>query len=260
MDKTLITAAMIETFTACRRAYKLAFSATNLERIEGSNSSSICKRFLLKALADVNRGRLTSVSHIQKFMGQHWPVDKLKADEAVRTFLFAYKALTHYVNHPYKPDGSQVAGVGLKVRARIPHERVYIEDTFDLILWHPKERKLEFVDYHLHPLKSINPAWPSPSILVKQFLAERLQSRWPFEKLCLTFVKVGPHSITPTTFTLDESLYRLHWPHLLSVLQEMKNLEHNNAQCNPLCKRCQFIEQSLAKDCPPEATELSRTA
>lgn len=238
MNRTLLTPPMIETFRVCRRAYQMAFMKQS-ERSEPT--SSICKRFMLKALAEINRGRAVTVNQVQKFMGQHWPVDKIGAEEGVKAFLFVYKALTNYVNNPYKPEGAQIVGVSLKVRARIPHDRVYLEDTFDLIMWYPKEKKLEFVDFHVHPLKPFNQAWPSPSILVKQFLAERLQCRWPFEQLVMTFARLGPGGATPVSFTLDDGLYKVHWPELLKSIDEMKDPQDFAPHRNPLCGRCEFL-------------------
>src|SRR5271167_312009 len=83
MDKTLFTPPMIETYRACPKAYHLAFG---LARNTGEtlNSKAVCKKFLLKALGEINKGRVTSVHQVQKFMGMHWPVDKLKADDAVK--------------------------------------------------------------------------------------------------------------------------------------------------------------------------------
>lgn len=243
MDRTLLTPPMIETFRVCRRAYQMAFLKPE-ERSEPT--SSICKRFLLKALAEINRGRISTVNQVQKFMGQHWPVDKIGPDEGVKAFLFVYKCLIHYVNAPYRPEGAQIVGVSLKVRARIPHDRVYLEDTFDLILWYPREKKLEFVDFHVNPLKPFNPAWPSASIQVRQFLAERLHCRWPFEQLVMTFARLGPGGITPASFTLDDSLYRLHWPELVKTVDEMKDPSDFAPHRNQLCARCEFLTKCTA--------------
>ncbi len=63
-----------------------------------------------------------------------------------------------YLAKPYRPAGSKVVGVALNVRARVPNVKVYIEDTFDLILWFQNEQRLEFVDFSLQPLKNFNPA------------------------------------------------------------------------------------------------------
>lgn len=259
MDKTLFTAPMIETFNVCRRAYKFAFGQGS-QPVEVSKSSSVCKRFLLKALAEVNRGRITTVQQVQKFMGQNWPADKLSNDEAVKAFLFSYKALIGYLQSPYKPQGAEVVGVDLKIRARIPHDKVYVEDTFDVILWHPQERKLEFVDYHLHPLKPFNHAWPTPSILVKQFLAERLHSRWPFEKLCLTFCRISPEGSTLTSVNLEESLYKVHWPELLKVIEEMKCPSDYHPHRNTHCNRCTFLSQCRSMSAEDPAVPVTRTA
>ncbi len=256
MDRTLLSPSMIETFRVCRRAYQLAFLKAG-ERIEPTGS--ILKRFLLKALAEINRGRVTTVNQVQKFTGHHWPVDKIDAEDGVRAFLFAYKALTNYVLKPYKPEGAQVVAVSLKVRARVPHDRVYLEDTFDLILWYPHEKRLEFCDFHLNPLKPFNPAWPSASMLVKQFLAERLKTRWPFEKISLTFLRLGVQGVMPATFELDESLYRLHWPELLKTIEAMKDPEDFAPHVSDLCRRCEFLTRCTAMGCE-EHSRLSRSA
>jgi hypothetical protein len=259
MDKTLFTSPMVETFKVCRRAYHFAFGQTT-NKVDTPKSEGVCKRFLLRALAEIDRGRLTNVNQVQKFMGINWPVDKLKGDDAVKAFLFSYKALTNYVLKPYRPKGAQVVGVALKVRARIPHARVYLEDNFDTILWYPAERKLEFVDYHLHSLKPFNEAWPAPSILVKQFLAERLRVRWPYEKLQLTFCKIAPQGFTQTSYTLDESLYKLHWPDLLKTIDDMKDPTDYQPHKGDHCTRCQFLQQCIAMPEVEESHHVYRTA
>ncbi|HEY9870375.1 MAG TPA: hypothetical protein V6D08_14520 [Candidatus Obscuribacterales bacterium] len=246
MDRTLFTSPMIETFRVCRRAYELAF-VQRTEACENLATSAVCKRFILKALAEVNRGRITTVHQVQKFLGQHWPVDKVEQHECVKAFLFAYKTLVNYSAAPYRPAGARAVGVDLKVRARLPHDRVYLEDTLDLIYWYPKEKRLEFVDFHLNPLKTLNEAWPSPSLLVKQFLAERLRVRWPFEKLTLTFCRVSPEGLSTSSINPDEALMRAHWPDLLKTIEEMKSFEsspspHLLPVC--LCRRCAALARA----------------
>ena len=230
MDRTLFTPAMIETFRVCKRAFKIAYGNAVVSA-DRQKPSAIVKEFLLNAIAEINRGRITSVSQVQKYMGQHWPVDRLSKDEGVKAFLYAYKALTHYVSKPYKPRGAEVVGVELKVRARLPHQRTYLEDSFDLILWHPGARRLEFVDYHLNPLKPIDPAWPSATILVKQFLAERLRSRFPFQKLILTFIKIGAREFSSTRFSADQAVYKLHWSDVVNTIDEMKHPQLTEEFC-----------------------------
>ena len=103
---------------------------------------------------------------VQKYLGQNWPSEKLAAEDdlqgqerSIQAFRFVYRILRNYISNPYKPKGSEVCGVSLKVRARVPHSKAYLEDTFDLILWHPERRTLELVDFHLSPLKPFDPAW-----------------------------------------------------------------------------------------------------
>ncbi len=253
MDRTLFTPPMIETFRVCRRAYEMAFVSPGQSPPVRGKTSVVTKRFILRALAEINRGRIGNIQQVQKFLGAHWPSDRLSLDahssaqeENIQAFRFVYRVLTNYILKPYCPEKVQIAAVNLKVRARIPQSRVYLEDTFDLIYWHPEKKMLEFVDYHMHALRPFDPAWPSPALLVKQFLAERLRSRWQFDKLMVTYCQVKPDSFVTTGIELDESAYRLHWPELLSTVEEMKDPGDYAPQRNALCKRCQFLSECLS--------------
>lgn len=250
MHKTLFSPSMIETFRSCKRAYELAF----LNYSSGNSKTTagvILKRFVLRALAEINRGRLVTVNHVQKYMGQHWPVERMNEqigdrEAGIRAFLFAYKSLTRYVTQPYLPDGAEAVAIALKVRARIAHVRVYVEDTMDLVLWYPNERKLEIVDFQLKPLKQFDPAWPLPSHLITHYLGERLKTRWPFEKLVMTQLRIGVEGYQTVSATLDESIFRLHWSELVSTLEEMKVAKPENAKCcagheQGLCQQCQAV-------------------
>jgi hypothetical protein len=257
MDRTLFSPPMIETFRVCRRAYQFAFGANQVDKI---SMSALCKRFILRALTEVHRGRLNSLPEAQKFLGQHWPTDKFaEGDEehqskAVQAFRFVYRVLTHYVSFPYRPRGSEVAAVSLKVRARVPHLKVYLEETMDLILWHPERATLEIVDFHLHPLKPFDPAWPTPSLLVRYFLADRLRTRWQFKKVLFTFCHLQTTGVTPVTIELDESLFRLHWPEVVKTLEQMKNPENYDPHRSAMCKRCSFLSECKAMDACGEGT------
>ena len=252
MHKTLFTSSMVETFRTCKRAYRLA----SMQYRDGSAKAhlkSICKRFILKGLADINRGKLTTVNQVQKFMGQSWPADKLSVyiedkDKATRAFLFAYKTLTRYVGKPYKPEGAETVAAALRVRARVPHVRVYVEDTIDMILWYPEERRLEMVDYQVRQLPHFDPLWPSPEALIKQFLADKLKMRWPFEKLTLTFIRVGVEDYQPISITLDEAIFRLHWSELVQTLEEMKTAQEPYGSCETDCQHCTTLEQKELSD------------
>lgn len=251
MDRTLFTPAMLETFRACKRAYQLAFQG-QVEEGAQSSPSAICKRFVLRGLAEINRGRITNPSQVQKFMGQHWPLDKLHdqpggKDSATRAFLFAYKTLLRYVASPYRKSGGEVVAVATKVRARVPGQRLYLEDVFDLILWYPAEKRLELVIFHLKPLRHSDPAWPAPATLVRQHLADRLKVRWPFEKLTLTMVKVGPLEIKEQPINLEDSLYRLHWPEVVNNLDEMKDLPPQEAHGETACVYCKTLEAKMVR-------------
>lgn len=272
MHRTLFTPAMIETFRSCKRAYELAF-------IKYSNGGSpvrasvICKKFILRALAEINRGKLETVNQVQKYMGQNWPVEKLdehfgEKEKATRAFLFAYKSLTKYVARQYRPHGSQVVAVALKVRARIAHVRVYVEDTLDLVLFYPDEKRLEIVDFQLQPLKPIDPAWPSSSVLVKYCLAERLKTRWPFEKITLTSYRVGTQDFQPVSINLEESLYRLHWAELVKTLEDMKEGKvddskncalHGSGSCQPCRSLIAQLKASTVEEVSAASSASSST-
>lgn len=224
MDRTLFTPSMIEAYRACKRAYKLAYLE---DRPVADSAGAVCKSFLLRGLAEINRGRITSPSQVQKFMGTNWPLERLSdqpggKETATRAFLFVYKSLLKYVSFPYKPAGAEIVSVASKVRARVAGQKLYIEDIFDLILWYPEEKKLELVIFHLKPLRRTDPAWPSATVLVRQHLAERLRVRWPYEKLVLTTCKMSPTDQGTVSTTLEETLYNVHWPEIVKSLDEMK--------------------------------------
>ncbi|MBS1997437.1 MAG: hypothetical protein JSS86_14050 [Cyanobacteria bacterium SZAS LIN-2] len=249
MDRTLFSPAMLEAFKACKRAYQLAYSGAGVAS-RSASAAAICKRFIMRGLCLVNRGQVATPSQLQKFMGQHWPIDKLSdhpggRDSATRAFLYAYKTLLNYSATPYRPAGSHIGAVALKVRSRVPNSRVYIEDVFDMVLWYPEEKKLEIVLFHLKPLRGQAVQWPSPSTLVRQHLAERLKVRWPFEKLVLTMIKVGPSEMKESSTTLEESLYRLHWPEIVKCLEEMQDLGEVPAHEGASCAFCRAIEEKM---------------
>lgn len=249
MHKTLFTSSMVETYRLCKRAYELAYVHYQQGNAR-QRLSTVCKQFILKGLAEINKGRLTTVHHVQKFMGQNWPVEKFgeggEKDNATKAFLFAYKTLVRYVNRPFKPDGAQVVAVALKVRVRVPHVRVYLEDTLDLIVWYPNEKRLELVDFSVHPVKPIDPLWPSPHILTKQYLAERLKTRWPFERLTLTFCRVGTQEFLPVSIIPSQSIFEVHWPELLKTLDEMKEPSDQEDIGNHSCDKCDALKQNLS--------------
>ncbi len=250
MHRTLFTPSMIDTFRSCRRAYELAFAKFSIGFRSGSLAGE-CKRFILKAISEINKEKLANTQQVQKYMGQGWPLERSEEESperemATRAFLFAFKSLIRYVNKPYKPNGAEIAAVGLKVRARVAHVRVYVEDTFDLVLWHPNEKRLELVNFQMQPIKPVNPAWPSVSFLVKAYLAERLKVRWPFEKLSITTYRIGTQEYPAMTVLVDEPLYRAHWDELAKTLEEMKQAPANPQPCSSatLCKYCAALKRA----------------
>jgi hypothetical protein len=265
MHRTLYTPAMIETFRTCRRAYDLAFLRTIPET---EKLSVICKQIILRGLAEINKGKICSVTHVQKFMGQNWPLDKASdqdKDHATKAFLYVYKTLSRYVSKPYTSSEQKIVGVALKVRARVPHVRVYLEDTLDLILWSPEEKKLEFVDFQIQPVRAFDPAWPNSSVIVRKFLAERLQTRWQFDTLSLVTQRVGLQEYSPLRNNIEETTYRLHWSELVKTLEEIKTFEQTPPKEELMrqtghCWHCETIESRIASAYEDEQFAISLTA
>jgi hypothetical protein len=243
---------MVETFRTCKKAYAAAY----VRFTTGSNNRSLagsCRRFLLRALSEVHKSKLTTVQQVQKYVGQEWPLDRAidnssQKEICTRAFLFALKTLTRYVGRPYSPPGSEVASVALRVRARVAHVRVYLEDTIDLVLWYPNERRLELVNFQTQAVKPMNPAWPSASTLIKAYLGERLKIRWPYEKLTITNFRVGAQDSSVSSIQLDEAIYRVHWEEMLKTLEEMKEPVAHDAECSSgsdsLCRYCAAMKSS----------------
>lgn len=273
MDRTLFSPAMIETYKACKKAYELAFLKPRGGGADKLKLSTVTKRLLLRAFADVNRGRIKTVAEAQRFIGQQWSALKINPDapedvhsQSIRAFRFAYRALNAYVNKPYRPAGAEVVGANLKLRARVAHTRAYIEDVFDLLLWHPDTKTIEIVDYQLSAIRPFDPAWPSPSALIKQFLAERIQSRYPFEKIKLTYGQILSSGVQYQSIELDEAVFRLHWPMLTSTIEEMKSASDFAPQPSDLCRRCEFsavcpaARQAELKTCEERRDVVYRSA
>jgi hypothetical protein len=253
MDRTLFTPPMIETFRVCRRAYQMAFLGGR-QGPEKVKLQTVCKRFLLRALSEIHKGRIQNLPQVQKYLGQHWPAERLIFDgddlrgqeQGIQAFRFVYRVLTNYISDPYRPKGGEPAGISLKVRARVPHSKVYLEDTFDLIIWHPEKRVLELVDFHLSPLKPYDPAWPASALMVRYFLAQRLRQRWPFDKLVMTYCQLHSDGLTPVPIEIDDAIFRLHWPELLKTINQMKDPQDYAPHRNPMCRRCQFLTECVA--------------
>lgn len=268
MDRTLFTPAMIETFRVCRRAYEMAFLRPR-DKDMPVKANTLCKRFLLGAIAEINRTKLLSSSQAQKYIGQHWtparptnPEDKSQ-NENIRAFRFCYRALMNYLAHPYRPEGAAIVGINIKVRARLPHSRTYLEDCFDLICWNPETKVLEIVDYHLSPLRPFDPAWPAVSLLVKQFLCERLKTRFPYEQVRVTFCQLKETACIYKSIDLDSAVYRLHWPGVVQTIEEMKNPTDYAPHRSEVCKRCSFLSECVSAGqtvCEQEAGVSFRTA
>jgi hypothetical protein len=262
MERTLFTPPMIETYRVCPRAYQMAFIGPRDSSKEKNRLSTMCKRFLLRALSEINRSRIQTMPQVQKFLGQHWPTEKLAAEDdlqaqerTIQAFRFVYKILSNYIASPYKPKGAEVAGVNLKVRARVPQTKAYLEDVFDLILWYPEQRRLELVDFHMSPLKPFDPAWPAASLLVKQFLAQRLRVRWPFDKITLTFCQLQSNGLVPVSMDLDDAVVRLHWPEVIKTIEQMKSDQEFDPHRSSHCRKCHFLTECLAMGQPEQAPE-----
>lgn len=259
MDRTLFSPSMIETFRACKTAYEAAQSCYSAYPSKRS-VASLCRQFLRKGIAEINRGKISSPNEVQTFMGRHWPLEHVEKsgadpDSVARAFLYCYKTLMAYARSPYRPAGAEVVAVALKARSRVAHVRVYLEDTFDLILWYPERKQLEIVEYQLRSKRHFSASWPTVSALVKRFLCERLRVRWPFETVSLTSIKIGITSATASNTTLDESIYKLHFEEIVKDLESMKTpTTRGQHAAGDNCKFCQSlathrtVQESEAKD------------
>jgi len=93
------------------------------------------------------------------------------------------------------------------------------------------------------------PTGPAPAVSIKQYLAERLKSRWLFEKLAFTQVRLGIQGIQTETTILENSIFKMHWPEVLKMLDEMKiadssyqKFQNHNEHCQP----CKILESNSA--------------
>ncbi len=262
MDRTLFSPSMIETYRACRRAYELA-SASFGQCAASRSVPSICRQFVRRGISEINRGKIVSANDVQTFMGKHWPLEMMEAsgadgDLVARAFLFTYKILMNYAKSPYRPSGSEVVAIALKARSRVPHVRVYLEDTFDMILWYPARKHLEIVEYELRSKRTFSSAWPTVSALVKRFLCERLRVRWPFESVSLTTVKISSANLSVsssvTNIEIDELIYKVHFEEINKDLEVMKRpmdaqeLGRSCHKADEPCNYCQSIGKRQMKD------------
>ena len=123
-----------------------------------------------------------------------------------------------------------------------------LEEVFDLVLYYPAEKKLELVIFSLKEPRPSNPAWPTPTELVRQFLAERLQMRYPFEKLLLTTIKVSPQETKVSRKEASKELFALHWPEVVKSLAEMKELSEMPSHEEDGCRYCEAIESRMVRE------------
>lgn len=262
MDWTLFTPFMLDTFKACKRAYGLARERFS-DRSRQRSLASLCKQFVRRGVSDINKGKITTNNQLQIFIGQNWPVERLEnagfsQDQIARSFLYTYKTLLHYVRCPYIPDGAEVVGTGQRIRARVPQAKVYIEDTFDMILWYPDRRHLEIVDFRLKLPQEILNTSPLPSSLARQFLAYRLRSRFPFRTLSNTTCKITPKGIHVKEIELNEEVFNNHWDDVVRDLSEMKKPGANEAHAPG--ETCHFCDALKPENTEEDAANLSMSA
>ncbi|MDX2107807.1 MAG: hypothetical protein SFY67_15500 [Candidatus Melainabacteria bacterium] len=265
MDKTLFLPSMIEAFSLCKRSYIASMKSfeNRTQRLQGNSNSqgiSLLKQFVKKGIAEINRHRVTSSHHVQAFTGEYWPLEQmekqnLNQDQTTRLFLYSYKLLMSYVRKPYKPQGAQVALVGQKLRAKVPGAKVYLEDTFDLVLWYPDTRTIEIVDFRLRPSSIANLNSASAYILARQFLADKLKTRMHFQNLVMTTCLMGQNSMQVESIRVEDS--NLHnessWQKIVDSLIEMKSPDFSEAsdlETVPACDRpgCIYCSMSKSQD------------
>ncbi len=227
MDRTLFSPSMIDVFRGCPLAFSQAFKRYTESGGGGSSLSSLTKSFVKRGLAEINRSQVTTVNQVQVFVGQRWPLEKLEkqginGDKVVRAFLFGYKTLYSYVRQPYRPTGAEVAAVSLKVRGRAATARVYLEDTFDLVLWYPVERHLEIVDFQIKVSKASPRKENCGSMVARHFLIKKLQTRWPYLSVSSTTVSLSETGKTIVRIPLNDEVLEREWQEIENDLGLMK--------------------------------------
>lgn len=253
MDRTLFFPFMLDTYKACKRAYELARTrlATQPEK---RSLASICKQFVRKGVGQINKGKIQNNNHLQLFIGQHWPVDKLEAcgftqDQIARSFLYTYKTLLHYLRCPYIPADAEVVATAQKVRSKVHRAGVYLEDTFDLVLWYPEKQHLEIVDFRLKLPNSILTEDPIPSLLARHFLANKLKVRWPFKTLTVSTVKLTPKALHVSEVELKEETFNNNWDEIVRDLESMKSpLDLESLTPHENCKYCSLLTEHESQD------------
>jgi hypothetical protein len=265
MDRTLFSPSMIDTFRACKRAFEVALSSYSSQPTK-RNVPSLCRQFVRKGIAEINRGKITTPGDVQTFMGRHWPLEQVESsgadpDSVAKAFLFCYKILMSYARAPYRPAGAEVVAVALKARSRVAHVRVYLEDTFDLILWYPNRRHLEIVEYQLRSQRQFSTSWPTVSAQVKRFLCERLRVRWPFETISLTTLKMQPKGMSATNIEIDDVIFKAHFEEIVRDLETMKcPADRGQHSSEDHCQYCQSLAPMTVNETPDKDNLLSLSA
>lgn len=265
MDKTLFLPSMIEAFNLCRRSYfssMKSFGGKHEHSKEAANSQglSLLKKFVKRGIAQINRGKVSNSNHVQTFSGEHWPLDEMEKqnfneDQTTRLFLYSYKMLMSYVKNPYRPPGAHVVCVGQKLRVKVPGAKVYLEDTFDLVLWYPESRTAEIVDFRLRPSNIANLHSAGSYMLARQFLAEKLSSRLPFQKLVMTTCLLGQNSMQVESISVNQDALEQEgaWSSIVQNLVEMKSPQFSGSgdlSSIPPCSRtsCIYCSENANRD------------
>ena len=252
---------LLDTYKACKRAFEIARTrfATQPEQ---RSLASICKQFVRKGVGQINKGKIQNNNHLQIFIGQHWPVDKLEKcgftqDQIARSFLYVYKTLLHYLRCPYIPADAEVVATAQKVRTKVHRAGVYIEDTFDLVLWYPEKEHLEIVDFRLKLPQRVVKSDPVPSLLARHFLANKLRVRWPFKTLSVSTIKLTPKALHVNEVELKEETFNNHWDDIVRDLETMKSpLDKDALMPHDNCNFCAMLGENVS----PNEDNLSMSA
>ncbi len=129
---------------------------------------------------------------------------------------------------------------------------------------------MELVDFTTQPSKTADPSLPGTALLVKKYLAEKLQTRWPYKKLVINTQRLGLIDYAPSFATLDESINRLHWPEVIKDLEQMRLLEDKELEDIELrqlmqrphekCRHCQMLSARLRPIASGQEEEFYLTA
>ncbi len=264
MNNNTISTAMIDIFRNCPRAYFLGLYYAKFSVNENTKPLTTLKKCLLQGIAHINLQNITTLAQVQKYVGKYFPESVYKSrqltrSQATESFFYVYHCLKNYLNNQYIIDGFEKVGVAAKLKSRVALAQIYLEDTLDLVLWNPKTKTLEVVDFVTKAPRYSDGTWPSLEDLVMTYLSQKLKLHYPYENLIITKYTLCNKMPDDSKAYINQNLmtetqFELHYPQLVQNLIQMNDLtkikgqEYSKLLKQPCdCKLCYTFNQNLAK-------------